>query len=108
MDSGDYGPRHGSDSDLAKLGERRLAGAALAQVGAAVALEGAMGAGAGRGGDRAARRPRLRVLDSAEEGGDRAELQPRASGREHGTLEFHLAPPPGAVLRPPGVLPDMQ
>lgn len=75
-------------------------GAALAQV-SAVAIEGAMGAGAGAGADSAPRRPRLRVPDSAEARGDRSELLPRGGRREHGTFEFYLAAAPGAVLRPP-------
>lgn len=64
---------HGPDSVLAEFRERRL-GAALAQVGAAVALQGAVGAGAVAGGNRAARRPRLRVPDPAEARHHRAQL----------------------------------
>lgn len=69
-------------------------GAPVPQVGALVAVEGAVGAGAGVGADRAARRPRLRVHYPAEAGGDRAKFEPRPGGREHGPLELHLAPPP--------------
>lgn len=106
---GDIGTRacHGPDSVHAELGERRV-GAALAEVGAFVAIQGAVGPGAGPDGDRAPRRPRLRVPDPAEARRDRAQLEPRPGGREHGPLELHLAPPPGAVLRPPRVLPHVQ
>lgn len=83
-------------------------GAPVAQVGAAVAVQSAVGTGAGANSHRAARRPRLRVLHPAEARGDRSQLEPRPGGRQHGPLELHLAPAPGAVLRPPGVLPDVQ
>lgn len=81
-------------------------GAVVAEV-AAVAVEGAVGAGAGAAGDRSARRPRLRVPNPAETRGDRSQLEPRPGGRQHGALELHIASPPGAVLRPPGVLPHV-
>lgn len=69
-------------------------GAARAQVGAAVAVQGAVGAGAAPGGHRAAGRPRLRVPDQAEARDHRAELEPRPGGREHGPFELHLAAAP--------------
>lgn len=82
-------------------------GAPLSEVGSAVAVEGAVGAGAGAVGHRAARRPRIRIPDPAEARGDRTQFESRAGGRQHGPLELHFAPPPGGVLRPPGVLPDV-
>lgn len=61
-------------------------GAALAQVGALVAVEGAVGPRAAAGGHSAARRPRLRVPDQAEARRDRAQLEPRPGRCQHGTL----------------------
>lgn len=98
---------HGPDSVHAELRERRM-GAPLAEVGAALAVQGAVGAGAGAASHRAAGRARLRVPDPAEARRDRAQLEPRPGGREHGPLELHLAAPPRALLRPPGVLPHLQ
>lgn len=63
---------HGPGSVYAELRERRV-GAALAEV-APVALQGAVGPGAGPYRDREARRPRLRVPHPAEACRDRPEL----------------------------------
>lgn len=83
-------------------------GAPFAQVGTAVALEGAVGAGAGADCDRTPRRPRLRVPDTDEARRHRAQLEPRPGRREHGTLELHIAEAPRTLLRPSGVLPHLQ
>lgn len=69
-------------------------GAPLVEVGAVVAVEGAVGAGAGAASHRAARRPRLRVPHQAEARGDRSQLEPRPGGCKHGPLELYLAKAP--------------
>lgn len=61
-------------------------GAPVPEVGAAVAVEGAVGAGAGADRHSAAGRPGLRVHHPAEARGDRPQLEPGTGGREHGTL----------------------